>query len=170
MERSSTCCFTGGRPQHIGFDRDDRIAQEALRRDLKLTIRKAAALGYTDFICGMSRGFDLWAGEAVSDLSAELKIRLHAAIPFRGQTNGWPKEDLTLYENILRACSSTFILSEHHSNDAYHARNRFMVDNSSLVIAWDIGRRRGGTDYTCQYARKNNIMIVNLADAQLSLY
>lgn len=170
MERSSTCCFTGGRPQHIGFDQNDWIAQEALRRDLTRAIRRAAALGYTDFICGMSRGFDLWAAETVCELSSELNIRLHAAIPFRGQTNGWPKEDLTLYENMLRSCASTYILSEHHSKDAYHARNRFMVDNSSLIIAWDIGRGRGGTNYTCQYARKSNIPVINLADAQLTLY
>ena len=170
MERSTTCCFTGGRPQHIGFDIDDPIAMKALRRDLFHAIRKASALGYTDFLCGMSRGFDLWAGEAVAALSAELDLRLHAAIPFRGQTNGWGKDDLTAYENILRACSSTFILSDHHSKDSYLARNRFMVDNSSLVIAWDIGREHGGTNYTCKYARKNNVNIMNLADPLLSLY
>ena len=170
MERSSTCCFTGGRPQHIGFDINDPIAIETIRRDLRYAIKNAAANGYTDFICGMSRGFDLWAGEAVSMLADDLKIRLHAAIPFREQTNGWPKEDLTLYENILRACSSRFILAEEYSKGAYLARNRFMVDNSSLVIAWNIGRTSGGTSYTCRYAHKNNVPVINRADPQLSLY
>lgn len=170
MDRAITCCFTGSRPEHIGFDANDPLALEALRRDLDRAIRKAAANGYTDFICGMSRGFDLWAGEIVTALSEQLGIRLHAAIPFRGQTNGWSKQDLVIYENVLRACSSTYILSENYTRDAYHARNRFMVDNSSLVIAWNTGRGRGGTDYTCQYARKKQVTIINLANPQLSLY
>lgn len=170
MQRSATCCFTGGRPQHVGFDINDRIATEAVRRDLSLAIRNAAADGYTDFLCGMSRGFDLWAGEVVCSLMPELGIRLHAAIPFREQTNGWPKEDLVHYETILRQCTSTFVLSDHYFKGAYLMRNRFMVDNSSLVIAWNVGRRSGGTSYTCRYAEASNIRIVNLADIQMSLY
>lgn len=170
MERSSTCCFTGGRPEHIGFDTNDACAFEAMRRDLSAAVQKAAAKGYTDFICGMSRGFDLWAGEVVAALAKALDLRLHAAIPFRGQTNGWSEHDLSIYENVLRACSTTYILSENYSRDAYHARNRFMVDNSSLVIAWNIGRGRGGTDYTCQYAKKSGIRVINLANPQISLY
>ena len=170
MDRTFTCCFTGGRPEHIGFDTNDTISLEALKRDLECAIRNAVSNGYTDFICGMSRGFDLWAGEIVASLSTSLDIRLHAAIPFRGQTNGWTKNDLITYENVLRACSSTYILSESYTRDTYHIRNRFMVDNSSLVIAWNIGRGRGGTDYTCQYAQKQQVTIINLANAQLSLY
>ena len=170
MKRSCTCCFTGSRPEHIGFDINDTCAFEAMRRDLIYTIQKTAASGYTDFICGMSRGFDLWAGEIVAALADDLGLRLHAAIPFRGQTNSWEKRDLAIYENVLRACSSTYILSENYTRDSYHARNRFMVDNSSLVIAWDPGRGHGGTNYTCQYAKRNRIPVINLANPQKSLY
>lgn len=169
MDRLHTCCFTGGRPEHVGFDQADPCTMGALRRDLAQAIRRAAANGYTDFLCGMSRGFDLWAGEAVLALADELDLRLHAAIPFRRQTNGWPVADLTLYENVLRGCADVFVLAEEYRHGVYHERNCFMVDNSSLVIAWHVGRQGGGTDFTCRYARKCSVPVVNLANPQLCL-
>lgn len=41
-------------------------------------------------------------------------------------------------------------------------RNRFMVDNSNFIIgSWD-GRKRGGTYYTLNYAKKLNREIILL--------
>ena len=170
MERARTCCFTGGRPEHIGFDQTDLCRFGALKRDLDGAIRRAAAQGYTDFFCGMSRGFDLWAGEVLLELSDELGLRLHAAIPFPGQTDHWPASDLYLYARILQKCATVTTCSEDFHRGVYHERNRYMVDRSSLVITWNMGRKGGGTDYTCRYARKNNVPIINLADPQISQF
>ena len=170
MERAHTCCFTGGRPEHIGFDQTDIYQFGALKRDLEGAIRRAAGQGYTDFFCGMSRGFDLWAGEVLLDLADELGLHLHAAIPFPGQTDGWPESDIATYVRILKKCIKPHICSSTYHRGVYYERNRYMVDRSSLVITWNLGRKGGGTDYTCRYAQKKNVPIINLADPQLQLY
>ncbi len=170
MERAHTCCFTGSRPEHLGFDVHDDLLLQTIRRDLRAVIRRAAENGFTDFLCGMSRGFDLLAAEAVLALQDELELHLHAAIPFPEQTEGWPDEEIERYAKVLSRCTSSFTLSSTYTPGAYHARNRFMVDNSALVIAWDTGRKTGGTHHTCSYARKRNVQIHNLADPQLSFF
>lgn len=40
--------------------------------------------------------------------------------------------------------------------DAYHYRNRWMVDRSELLIAFPYGDHEGGTQYTIDYARTVN--------------
>lgn len=170
MERVHTCCFTGGRPEHIGFDKTDIYQFGALKRDLEGAIRRAAAQGYTDFLCGMSRGFDLWSGETLLALSEELGLRLHAVIPFPEQTEHWAISDVALYDAILQKCTEKHMCSDAYRRGVYYERNRWMVDRSSLVITWNLGRPGGGTDYTCRYARKNNVPIINLADPQFSLF
>jgi len=52
--------------------------------------------------------------------------------------------------------------SRTHFKSAFQARNRSMVDRSDLVI-FCVERREGGAYQTLQYARKNNVPIVNLA-------
>ena len=56
------CSFTGHRPERLEMSEDKVIAW------LEEQIRKAVADGYTDFITGMQRGVDIWAGEIVVKL------------------------------------------------------------------------------------------------------
>lgn len=51
-------------------------------------------------------------------------------------------------------------ISKEYEKDCMLMRNKFMVDNSNFVIAmWD-GRKRGGTYYTLNYAKKLNKQII----------
>ena len=66
MDKSTTCCFTGHRPDKLPWGED-----ETDPRCLALKQRLAAALediyrdGVRHFICGMARGADLYFAEAV---------------------------------------------------------------------------------------------------------
>lgn len=48
-----------------------------------------------------------------------------------------------------------------YCKQAFHIRNRYMVDHSSRLICYYDGQL-GGTDYTVNYARKKGLDIINL--------
>ena len=78
-KRAHRCCFTGHRPEKLTI-----TEAEALLR-LESAIRQAISDGYTEFITGMARGVDIWAGEIVIRLRDEGRpIKLICASPFSG--------------------------------------------------------------------------------------
>lgn len=169
--RRQTCCFTGSRPEKMDFDYERQPYQlEAMRRDLTCAIEQAAAAGYTDFVSGMSRGFDLWAAQAVLALRpTHPELRLICAIPFKSQSHGWEDAWRTVYGQVLRQADELHVLSERYHYGCYHVRDRYMVDCASRVICWYTGMP-GGTQYTYQYARAQGCTIINLASCQLSFF
>ena len=77
------CSFTGHRPERLEMGEDKVIAW------LEEQIRKAVDDGYTDFITGMQRGVDIWAGEIVVKLRKEgLPVKLICACAWNGMQNG----------------------------------------------------------------------------------
>lgn len=42
-------------------------------------------------------------------------------------------------------------------------RNRYLVDNSSICIAY-LTKNKGGTAYTVDYAKKLGVTVINIAD------
>lgn len=167
--RTLTCCFSGYRPEKIsGCDPDNPAIPTVLKTSLPQTIRAAAARGYTHFVSGMSRGFDLWAAQAVLSLKDELPVSLVCAVPFDGQDAGWPPVWRTLYDDVLRRASQVYLLSNAYTPNCFHIRNRFLVDSASLLICYYDGLP-GGTSYTVRYARHCGLELINLADGQLAL-
>ncbi len=51
-------------------------------------------------------------------------------------------------------------MNDVYRSGIYHQRNRLMVDNSSLVIAYSDGT--GGSQYTVNYARKQGLGVKNI--------
>ena len=66
MERETTLCFTGHRPEKIctPFDEASPFI-DGVKHQLQARILAAVDQGYTTFLCGMAMGFDLAAAEAV---------------------------------------------------------------------------------------------------------
>ncbi len=54
-------------------------------------------------------------------------------------------------------------ISKEKKKGCMHARNRYMIDNSSLCIAY-MTRQSGGTAYTVKYAQENGKKICNIAE------
>ena len=118
-------------------------------------------LGITHFISGMALGVDLDFAKIVLSLRDNVyhTITLECDVPCPNQTLKWSSADKLKYESILKRADKINIIEERHSPDCMLKRNRYMVDNSQLVIAVFNGIEHGGTWYTIKYARKTNTAI-----------
>jgi len=152
-KRKNRCCFTGHRPEKIAGD------EAHVKKKLQREIERAYEDGYRTFITGMSRGVDLWAAQSAMDLRKVFPdIRIIAAIPFEGFESKWPEEWKRLYHKMLKKVDLKVKLAEEYVPECYQRRNRWMVDHSSLLIAYYNGSS-GGTRNTIQYALQAPISI-----------
>lgn len=138
-----TCCFSGHRKLNI---EQKQIAVIGLVGFIDIAIEQ----GYTKFISGFAEGIDLIAANIISkNKIRDKKLFLEAAIPYRKRLQS-KNED---FQKLLTKCSDINILQDEYSPDCFFERDRYMIDNSNLLIAvWD-GRKRGGTYYTINYAK-----------------
>ena len=146
-----TVSFTG----HRSYDRSNDAA-------LREEIRGHYEEGFRIFLCGMARGFDLAAGECVADLRRELPgLQLECIIPFRGQEQGFSQADRERFLRLVERADRVVTLAESYRAGAYHARNDYLVDNASAIIAYYNGSK-GGTHYTVHRATRRGLRISNL--------
>ena len=167
--RSETCCFSGYRIEKMPFGADDLHAVQALEAMLDSTVHAAAARGYTRFLSGMSTGFDLWAAEAVLRVRRQLPVQLLCAVPFDRQADRYSPDWKRRFNQCLLAADRVYALSRRYYAGCYAARNRFMVDASSLLICYFDGRP-GGTAQTVHMAEQDGLEVINLASRQMQLY
>lgn len=160
-----TCCFTGLRPRKLPFgsdENDERCIR--LKNTLCAKIRELIENeGVTRFISGLALGVDTYAAEAVLFLKEEYPgIRLEAAIPCADQTAFWSYADKKRYCRIAERCDVSTVLQKKYTDGCMQKRNRYMVDNSDIVIAvWD--GTPGGTENTVRYAEKLGRKILSFA-------
>ena len=152
-KRKTRCCFTGHRPQKLHRPFDD------IKVDLENAILSAIADGYTTFITGMAYGTDIWAGNIVVRLKDRFPdLKLIAAIPFPEFSEKWDEDWKVRYNRLLERADLVKVMAPEYSDAVYQARNKWMVDHSSKVIAVYDGTV-GGTRDTIQYARKNHVFV-----------
>jgi len=163
-EHKQICCFSGHRPEKLSASE-----QALLMNGLEATVRRAAGAGFTAFLTGMGRGFDLWAARTVLSLRDELGLELWCAVPYAGQEEHWPAEWRALYQEVLLSARRVYCLHTHYTPQCFHDRNRFMVENAQRLICYFNGSP-GGTAYTLRLARAHGLEIENLADRQLALW
>lgn len=163
LDKETTCCFTGHRPEKMPFpESENSYGYLHFRKALERAIQDAVNSGYRHFLTGMSRGVDFWAAQTVIALKkAYHGITLEAAIPFDGQDGSWREKDRQTYRRILSSCDSVTILSPVWTSGVMYSRNRYMVDNSSMLIAAYTGQS-GGTRYTYEYALSKGLTVVNV--------
>ena len=161
----NTVCFSGYRPEKMPFGGDEghpRIC--ALKGTLEQAILEAIGTGYNSFISGACRGFDFLAAEAVLKLRRRFRmVTLEAAVPFAGQEAYWSMADRERYYAILRQADRVTHHGENADPKHYLTRDRYMVEQSSLLITYFDGQP-GGTAYTNRYALQRGLAVVNLAE------
>ena len=92
--------------------------------------------GYTKFISGMQRGVDIWAAELVLKLRNEGRpIQLIAASAFRGMEKQWNQEWQERYRKILASADEVHNISDLPGRQAFFARNHWIADRASRLLA-----------------------------------
>jgi len=164
INRDNSGCFSGYRPEKLpwGFDEEDLRCKE-----LKAKITEAAEQihlsGIQHFICGMARGSDTYFCESMFFLRSKYSgITVEAAIPCETQSAGWREEDRIRYARLVDQCDQITYVGKEYTRNCMHRRNRYMVDNSSVILAVFDGRL-GGTNYTLSYAGRRGLEIIKIA-------
>jgi len=149
-----TCCFTGNRPQKLSCGFDERHKEcRRIKKKLSKSIKSAIKQGFTRFISGGALGVDTWAAEEVLALKRKYPlIMLEIAVPCLEQEAKWRDEDKKRYRNILEQADEVKVLEQHYTAECMGKRNKYMVNESSYVIAVWSGKR-GGTANTIAYAK-----------------
>ncbi len=165
-QKERTCAFTGHRPNKLPeFGAEHLPDMQKLRKIIYDTIEKAIIDGYDTFLSGMAIGFDILCSETVMALKIIYpNVKLLAAVPFKGQpikfSDAWKKR----YNNVLLACDGFDVLSENYYKGCFQHRNKYMVDNSSLIIACLDSSEPSGTLSTVNYAKKQGLDVINCLD------
>ena len=155
VNREHTVCFTG----HRAMDRRDELTASRLA-DL---LEALYARSFRDFLCGGALGFDLFAAEHVIRLrDRHPDVRLIFCLPCADQSARWRDADCMRYERLLYLSDETRVLSPQYYEGCMQSRNAYMIDRSSICIAY-MKKLGGGTLSTVRYALSQDLPVVNIA-------
>ncbi|MBQ8209997.1 MAG: DUF1273 family protein [Clostridia bacterium] len=153
--KSRTCCFSGHRDVPV----ED---VERIKNQLRVEVENLINKGVVFYGTGGARGFDLLAAEVVLELKKKYShIRLIFVLPCFNQTKYWNKCDKEKYRIIINRADKVKVLSYAYTKDCMLTRNRHLVDNSAYIICYN-RKNTGGTDYTVNYAEKQNLKIIRV--------
>lgn len=163
--KAISVCFTGHRSQKLPWKfNENNLRCIVAKVKLKKLIIEALHNGYKRFFCGMALGFDLMCAEILLNIKEKhpnkySDIELIAAIPCKNQDCKWHTKDKIRYRKLLNRMDKVRCKYEYYNGaECMLERNRYMVNNSSLMIALFDGQA-GGTKSTIEYARKNGLEI-----------
>ena len=137
MNRETTCCFTGHRPEKLPWRED-----EGDPRCLELKARLAGAVeaayekGMRHFLCGMARGADFYCCEAALALRERRPgVTVEAVIPCEEQAARWRERDRERWFSLVERCDNETMLQHHYDRGCMLRRNRYLVDHSAMLMA-----------------------------------
>ena len=161
MDKETTCCFTGHRPSKLPWgqnENDPRCVK--VKQELASRLEGIYETGFRHFMCGMAIGCDMYFAEAVLNLrDRHPDVSLEAVIPCGTQPDRWAKPLRMRYTSLLDRCDSVKVLQIMYSRDCMMRRNKYMVDNSSLLLGCFMGIP-GGTMNTIVYAERSGLKVV----------
>ncbi len=156
-----SCCFTGHRPNKLpwGLNEEDPRCIK-LKKELAARLEGIYLTGCKHFICGMAIGCDMYFAEAVLALKEKYNdVSLEAAIPCGDQPEKWNSAQRLRYNNVIDRCDKLTVLQIAYSADCMMKRNKYMVDNSNLILGCFNGSP-GGTMKTLLYAQRQGLQSI----------
>ncbi len=148
-----TCCFTGSR-------NIDKLNKKLLYEEIEKHIKK----GYIFFSVGGALGFDTHVALAILEFKSMYQnIKLILVLPFLEQAKNWSENDIIIYKDIKKRADKIIYTSKNYFRGCYHLRNRYLVDNSQICIAY-LNKNSGGTFYTVNYALSKNVAVINIGN------
>lgn len=138
---------------------------EIIKNIIYIKISYYIDMGFRRFYIGMSNGIDLWVGEIVLEfkMSQYPDIQLIAVKPFNNHGMFFSSLDKVIYNEIIKNADEVVCICYNQSKFAYIERDRYMVDNSTNLLAF-VCDYQSGTGYTINYAKslEKSVDIVNL--------
>lgn len=162
-EKEPACAFTGHRVEKLPWGANERdVRCAALKEQIADAVEAVYRSGVRHFLCGMATGCDMYFCEAVLALRAEHEgVTLEAAIPWEGQSESWPETLRRRYDRLVTECDYYTLVCHSYTPDCLMRRNRYMVDNATVLIAAYSGKP-GGTMNTLLYAMRQGLEIIQL--------
>lgn len=147
-KRQKSVCITGHRT----------IEDYSLRKDTEQRLKTLVECGYSTFYVGMAVGFDTLCFQILEKLREENDIKIIACIPCPSQPERFSFSQKKEYFRMVESADEKVVLSQSYTPYCMQKRNQYMVDNSSVVLAY-LRRNSGGTANTVNYAKRNNIPV-----------
>lgn len=151
INKARSVAITGHRILNKDFN------QIRLEKQLEELIKN----GYDTFLIGMALGFDSTCFKALEKIRERKQIKLVACIPCLSQDYKFNDAQKKEYRRMLSVADEKVLISKEYTNRCMQKRNKFMVDNASVVLAY-IKRDLGGTANTVKYAKQNGVPVIVL--------
>ncbi len=161
ITREQTCCFTGHRVLSSGV-------RDGLTAAVDRVIRDLYKAGYRYFMAGGALGFDMLAEtEVLRAARFDEEIKLILVLPCRDQTIPWKKmpeymEHLRRYKQILGMADYVVYMNDFYTETCMRERNQYMIDHSSVCVAYYNGAKHSGAGQTYRMAVADGLEIFNL--------
>ncbi len=156
IDREKTICVTGHRSVESDLDLEY----------LEYVFLRAIKSGIDTFLIGMAVGYDTLCFQILERIRKQRKIRIIACVPCLEQDKFFKPEQKKEYKRLLSVADGRVIISDKYTHSCMMERNRFMVDNSSFVIAY-LNKKQGGSYSTVQYAIKQGVKCVILPQQKM---
>ena len=144
----TTCSFTGHRILKKDFNSEK----------LFNVIEKIIESGYRTFLVGMAWGFDLKVFETLLNFKNK-NIDIIACVPCENQERYFKNSEKEKYLEYLKKADKVVYVSDKYFDGCMQKRNRYIVDNSSILVAY-LYSNMGGTKNTVSYAQKQGKNII----------
>ena len=152
------CSFTGHRT--IKKEHEGRLAGLLFR-----AINYAYERGCRTFYSGGAVGFDTYAAcEVISFRITHPSVRLIMLLPCIDQDKMWSPAQRDTYQYLLSSADETVYVSEEYTPTCMRERNRLLVENCDMLIAY-MSSPRSGTGQTVSMAKRSSREIYNLYPA-----
>ena len=151
--KNKTCCFTG----HRIISSNE---YESLKIQVYEAVEKLINNGYERFISGGAMGFDMLSAVVVMALKKKYpNIKLYLCLPCKNQDEKWNLQNKITYKYLIENADEIEILHERYITGCMQERNKKMVDNSSVCIAY-LTKSFGGTKTTVDYALDCDLEVI----------
>ena len=149
-------CFTG----HRELPPVRSAAYRQLVAHTEAAIRRAFDRGARRFYCGGAEGFDLLCGKLVLlEQARHRDLHLILLLPFTGFGERFTTQDRAELARQKKAAEEILYLSPHYCPGCMAIRNRQLVADADLCIAY-LTRTPSGTAQTVGFAREKGIEVI----------
>lgn len=172
IPKETAICITGHRERFIAPYRGDPELRAATVMTVRLVMSRYIDVvmdkGYIAMVNGLAEGTDLWAADYCLRRKRFAKAKLIGVLPFLRHADFMTEENLDILRRVERYADGLVttcdipemrygtIATPYTSPSLYQARNYYMVDNCSVVVAFFSGNSRSGTAQTIRYAQRQN--------------